>query len=367
MKKIHSLCFITILLLFTACESVKIISIDYMQPAEVSFPNQLQKVAIVNNIGSTPDNKMIIEPKEPQTGLMEVRRATARANGDPRIATESLAEEIARRNYFDKVVICDSALRAKDTFPRKSTLSKEEVTILVSDLDVDCIIALENLQIEAVKTVSFLPEHGFLGTVNVKTYPTVSVYLPGRQTPMATLTPNDSIFWEDIQKSESKAGQIIPDAQIIEEASEFAGKVPVNHLIPFWKKAERKIYTEGSVQMRDAAIYVRENDWDKAFKLWKEVYDKTKSKKKKMQNAINIAVYYELKDSLDLAEEWITIAQNIAKKIDKINTDTTNKLYFNIEKVPHYYQTTVYLFKLKERNRQLPKLKMQMNRFNDDF
>ncbi|GAE16951.1 DUF6340 family protein [Bacteroides pyogenes] len=366
MKKIHSVCFISMLLL-TGCESMKVISIDYMQPAEISFPNQLRKVGIVNNTAKTPDNKMIAEPEDPQEEYMEISREVAYANGDPRIATESLAEEIAYRNYFDKVVICDSALRANDRFLRESTLSEEEVKALTSDLDVDCIIALENLQIKAVKTVSFLPQYGFLGTVNVKAYPTVSIYLPERKTPLSTLTPSDSIFWEDIRVSEIKAKQFISDSQIIEEASEFAGTIPVNQLIPFWKKADRYIYTGGSAPMRDAAIHVKENNWDKACELWKKMYNKTTSKKKKMQNAINIAVHYELKDSLDLAEEWMTKAQDIAKKIDKINKDTPNKLYFNIEKVPHYYQTTIYLFKLKERNKQLPKLKMQMSRFNDDF
>ncbi|GAE21534.1 DUF6340 family protein [Bacteroides pyogenes] len=366
MKKIHSLCFISMLFL-TGCESIRIISIDYMQPAEVSFPNQLRRVGIVNNTAKTPDNKMIVEAETPQEENMEIRRGVAYANGDSRIATESLAQEIAHRNYFDKVVVCDSALRSNDRFLRESTLSEEEVKALTSDLDVDCIIALENLQIKAVKTVSFLPQYGFLGTVSVKAYPTVSVYLPGRKAPMVTLTSNDSIFWEDIRASETKAKQFIPDSQIIEETSEFAGTIPVNRLIPFWEKADRYIYAGGSAQMREAAIHVKENNWDKACELWKKMYNKTTSNKKKMQNAINIAVYYELKDSLDLAEEWMTKAQDMAKRIDKINTETTNKLYFNIEKVPHYYQTTVYLFKLKERNRQLPKLKMQMSRFNDDF
>ena len=38
-----------------------------------------------------------------------------------------------------------------------------------------------------------------------------------------------------------------------------------------------------------------------------------------------------------------------------------------IDDVPNYYLTTLYLAELKERNAQLPKLKLQMSRFNDDF
>ena len=39
----------------------------------------------------------------------------------------------------------------------------------------------------------------------------------------------------------------------------------------------------------------------------------------------------------------------------------------NINEMPNYYLASMYLAELKERNSQLPKLKMQMSRFEDDF
>ena len=174
MAKSYSLAFISLfLLLFNSCQSIEQISIDYLQPADLSFPPQLRKVAVVNN-------------------------TTAYANGDPKIAAESLAEEIAHQNYFDEVVICDSALRANDKLARENMLSQEEVSQLASDLGVDFIIALENLQFKATKTIRYLPDFNcYQGAMDVKVYPTVRVYVPGRSKPMTTLHPNDSIFWED--------------------------------------------------------------------------------------------------------------------------------------------------------------------------
>lgn len=109
-----------------------------------------------------------------------------------------MAEEIAHQNYFDEVVICDSALRANDKLARENMLSQEEVSQLASDLGVDFIIALENLQFKATKTIRYLPDFNcYQGAMDVKVYPTVRVYVPGRSKPMTTLHPNDSIFWED--------------------------------------------------------------------------------------------------------------------------------------------------------------------------
>ena len=36
-----------------------------------------------------------------------------------------------------------------------------------------------------------------------------------------------------------------------------------------------------------------------------------------MKAALNIAVYYEMKDSLAQAEEWAVKAQQLAQKVDK--------------------------------------------------
>lgn len=69
--------------------------------------------------------------------------------------------------------------------------------------------------------------------------------------------------------------------------------------------------------MRDAAVYVRENSWDNAHELWLQAFEGTKSEKKKMRAALNIAVYYEMKDSLPQAQEWAEKAQQLAKKIEK--------------------------------------------------
>lgn len=372
MTKSYSILFASLfLLVLSSCQTLEQISIDYMRPGELSFPSQLRKVAIVNNMSTSPDSELTPKSEQLDEKKNEVARATAYPNANISSTTETLAEEIANQNYFDAVVICDSALRAKDLFPRESTLSQEEVLQLTTDLNVDFLIALENLQLKATKVIRHVPEFGgFQSTLDVKVYPTIKVYLPNRSTPMATLHPNDSIFWEEYGATETEAlVRLISDKRMIKEASEFAGTIPVKLLLPLWTKEERYLYTGGNVNMRDAAIYVRENSWDKAYELWNQVFNATKSDKKKMQTALNIALYYELKDSLSQAEKWAIKAQQFAKKIDKVGekNQASPGTRLDIKRIPNYYHTTLYVSELKERNSQLSKLKVQMSRFNDDF
>ena len=54
------------LMLLAGCQTVEPLAIDYMLPADVSFPPSLKRVAIVNNMPEVPDNKPILakEKKE---------------------------------------------------------------------------------------------------------------------------------------------------------------------------------------------------------------------------------------------------------------------------------------------------------------
>ena len=292
---------------------------------------------------------------------------SAYANGDPRIVTESLAAEIASQNYFETVVICDSALRANDKIPRESTLSQEEVRTLVSNLGVDFIIAVEGVQFITGRSVYYLDDYNtYEVAIDLKAFPTIRTYLPTLKNPMNTITATDSIYWEEVGTKEQINARMISEEQILKEAAEFAGTIPVKYLIPYWKKDARFIYTNGSIQMRDASVYVREGSWDDAYKLWLEAFNGTKRKKKKMKVATNIAVYYEMKDSIAKAVEWATIAQNLAKKIDKVDQikDSTN---VNLRDIPNFYQTSFYVTELNKRYDSLTKIKMQMSRFNDVF
>ena len=101
----------------------------------------MKRVAIVNNMPEVPDNKPILA-KEKKKDDFEIASKTDYYNGNAAIATESLAEALAHENYFNEVVICDSALRAHDVTPREGALSQEETNRLVHDLDVDFLIAL---------------------------------------------------------------------------------------------------------------------------------------------------------------------------------------------------------------------------------
>lgn len=363
MTKYSHYLLLSCLLLLAGCQSVEQLSIDYMMPADVSFPVSLKRVAIVNNMPEVPENKPILA-KEKKKDDFEIARKVDYYNGDAAITTESLAQSLANENYFNEVVICDSALRARDITPREGVLSQEEVNRLIHNLDVDFLIALENVQICTTRKIKYMRDWGiYYGTVDAKIYPTVRVYLPNRSTPMVTISSKDSIFWEETGNGPFVQTHLISEEDVIKQASEFAGTIPVKKLLPYWKTANRYLFCGGSVNMRDAAVYVRENKWDTAIELWKQTYASKKGKKK-MQAAYNLAVGYEMQDNIIEAAAWALKAQAEARIVDGV--DKKDLTHLTQSDLPYYVLTTLYVSELEKRKEGLSRLNMQMQRFNND-
>ena len=348
-----------LLWLATACQSVQPLSIDYMLPAEISFPASLKRVGVVNNMPASPESTHIPNDTEPPKDKLEVRRKTDYYQGDAKQVTESLAESLAAENYFDQVIICDSALRALDQTPRESTLSRAEVNTLANDLGVDFLIALENVQLRALRRISFLPDiQAYYETTDVKVFPTFRIYLPNRQGPVTTILSTDSIFWEEVGSSDGEVqARSIQEKELIEAASQFAGTTPVRHLLPHWRTAQRYLFTGGSVDMRDAAVYVREGNWPDAIALWKRHYEQKKGRQQ-MYAACNIALGYEMQDSIAAAAHWAEKAVEISRQRAE-KTKSENDLSY-------YMFAYSYWQELQERLQGLSRLNAQMQRFEEE-
>jgi len=313
-----------------SCSSLQAISFDQLQAADVSFPNAVRKVAVINNMP-------VIEIKDDHGTI------SAEMEGDGKIATEALAENIANVNYFDQVIICDSAFRANDTVPRVNViLTQDEVQKLADDLGVDMVLSFDRVHVRTKPGILIYPDYPIpVDAVDAIISPIVRIYIPGREKPLFIVAKQDTISWE--------IDHTLSDQKIIKEASEYAASIPVEHLLPHWDEVVRFYYDGGSVEMRDAGVCLRENDWDEAYKLWNTAYEKKKGQQK-MKAAFNIALYYEIKDEVTKAKEWIAKASQLVK------AGSENERLINF-----------YSSELDKREGKLSSLRIQMKRFDDNF
>lgn len=347
-KNIYLYLFLLCILL-TSCRVVDTISIDYLLPSDVSFPPEVRTVAVVNNT-SQGDRLESLDKlnanKDADSDLLGV------VDGSAQPAAESLANNVVDGNYFEQVIICDSALRNNDHLPRETKLSHNEIKELSRNLGVDMIISLEKLNIYFRKGLTYLPGSYPQGTLDATVRSVVRVYLPSRLEPMVTISDTDSIYW--------LTSNWDVDNKLIYEASILAATLPIKHILPTWKSVTRYYYAGGSVEMRDAVVSIKENTWDKARELWEQAYNRS-NEKIKMRAAFNIALYYEMKDQLEEAKEWAEKATKIAEK--KLPKDADGQVK---EPTQDYALAFVYLEELNTRLQSLQKLNIQMNRFKDE-
>lgn len=326
-------------ILLVSCQSIGELSIDYMQPGDVSFPATLRRVGIVNNAYPIQIDSIFDE-----SGFFI---------GDAQITTESLAKAIAAENYFDEVVICDSLLYNSDSIILQNTLSQQQVKELTQLLETDFIISVDGILLEAKHEIAPQPAwQVYQGILDVKIHPFISIYLPTRQKPLLTIHDTDSIFWREFGNSEEEVIHQMPSKEsVIAQSSEYASEAIVKKLLPTWKNAQRFYFIGAGAEMRDGDVYVREGNWEKAIESWQVIYD-TQKGKRKMQAAYNLALGYEMQDNIEKACELIVEAEKIATEIN----DTYNQ-----------QQISSYAKELQKRKASLIRLKSQMQRFEADF
>lgn len=321
-----------------SCTTISTLSVDQLVPGEVSFPAEIRKVAVVDNLPEPPsrwpENYTAADTEES-------------IDGDGEKTAESLAQYLADGNYFDQVIIRDSSLRGNVYDRNFQVLGPEEVKKLSDELGVDMIISLDAVGIKAKAYVTYLYDAAELaGVVNADISTVARLYIPSRKGPLTTLSVRDSIQWYS---------PFIDQNEILENASDFVGSSLVRKLIPEWKTVYRYYYTGKYPDLRDAAYSVEHGKWEDAMLSWKKLYDSGNPKKQKYA-AFNTALYYEMRDNLDEAKKWLEKAMELVPDSGK---------------APGYESTEYrlmksYLNELDRRKEELQKLNLQMQRFSEN-
>ncbi len=314
-----------------SCSSIGYISMDSLYPAELSFSSDVRTVGVVDN---TVNHDTLLA-----TGI-----TIGTLEGNGKIMARQLANHIADGDYFDEVILCDTSLRSSGPVNVEPKLPQEEVQALTSDLNVDMLITVDGVCVKTWLDLQIYwgapdPVEVVAGEISS----VISLYVPSRKEPMRlALGAQDTLYW-DLGDSR------LTERKLVEEASLHAALLSMKYLVPQWKAEERFYYSGGNVDMRDAAVYVQENNWDEAFQLWKRVYDSSKVKsKKRMRAALNLALYYEMQSNISEALKYAKEAMDIAKPW------STDKNFI-----------TSYSGQLSDKSLKIQKLNLQMERFHE--
>lgn len=309
---------------FVSCGTVKWVSIDRLVPAQMDLSSQVRRVAVLN-----------CQPKMDEQSFESSPVFWLDSKG----VADTLAQYLADAAYFDEVVVSDNVLSA-DSYYKKGVLRPSAVEMLCKTFGVDMLVTVEN--------VSFMPYGITPPFVKGQVWSDMACYVKGGTEPIATIQKHYTFDWEDWQELKSQA---------VCMAALWA--LPI--IVPQWQLEEFPFYTGANIGQRDAAVYVREGNWDGAASLWCQQLTHRR-RVRRMEAHLNMAVYHEMKDdsigtALKYAQEALKLSEEGQKMKDgKPVTPTFDHMLISD-----------YLKNLERRGHDLERIKRQMHRFSDDF
>ena len=362
-NNIRSVVSLAMLALLASCTSMEQISIDYLCPAEFSFAENIRRVGVIAHLDTTGVYAWTDDPLEKDTDLS---RASACIVPEAQTVVDSLAQVMADNGFFDDVMVGDFQVVAHDSVQQHAPITREAVAELTELMDVDFIIAVEDMKMDFHKKISVLPEYMVAyGEMTSVVDARLGFYQSLFDRPFYTAASRDTLCWEAYGTTEEMVEAEMDEEELTRQACRLVGESLVMKFLPHWETAERVYFGSGNVNMRNAHVYAQENNWSEARKLWKREYELTKRVKKQMLLSHNIALSYEMEDELESALNW---AQKSVEASAKFLSKTREKKeHFSEDDTDLYLKMDVYLSTLMKRIEDRTKLKLQMRGIDANF
>lgn len=328
MNTLQNIMILSLVCFFMAsCGSSRNLAIEYQRPAEITFPENVTRVLVINNT----------VPQNPTFGVKQV------FNGHPIeplaipvdsaafYTVNSLSYELDKNNFFTKVTVLNESLRGDDKFELPGRLDDNIVNELALQAGADAIISLDhqiyNSQISLIDNKVGLKN----GNIKVRGFCLLNVYIPFKEkTHMKSMRYVDSLTWrnDDMNTRRDDIRELINSeyaSTVVCATGSMMGSRIANKIIPVWIADNRKLYSSYQSDWMAADANLRKDKWDEAVSIWEKIYDKSSSVKIKAKAANNIAVVCELNDNYDQALDWINKAQQVLRTKDRNNETTLQK------------------------------------------
>jgi len=300
-----------ICLLLSSCATIQYIGIETYNPAEITFPEHVNKVLIVHNAVPQPDQAGY------EYNLFGVLQDTCRAKADSALfdAARTLGKAIAEEGYFEDVLLYHEMTRTDNAYLADTKLTQEQVRELCVANDVEAVISIDRLLFNMKKQVSRFAGGFVTGLIDVEIIGTVRAYLPSRENALTTVLVKDSIGWGEHAMDLEDLSQVLPDPETaLRTAGNYMGLAIFTNFVPHWQNSVRWYYTGMTTTWKEASAFVSTEKWENAMNRWKSIYEKSSSGKEKAKSASNIALAYEVNTDLEKAHEWAKIAYELFKK-----------------------------------------------------
>lgn len=315
MNKLFTCLICLTVMLSTSCKTMIDFDMEILHPGYLKTQSGIKDVLLVDNAGKQPS---LSGHKYYEYGVFK---------NDTVQVTDSLSTYIldfvssylTDEGYFNNINVAPSSwLRPTKTdsldFLRPDALNNFQKKVLRDSIDTGYLISLDRLIVKTKMNKVRYDINMQFGTRDVIVNSVWRVIDAKQDTLCLLFQHNDSLFWEKWASGDKNPVSLIPDFKsTLPEIADYVALRVFRIFGPYWEKMQRSFYCNGSFRMNLAVDCIRDKNFDEAFALWKDEYEKGFGKSV-YRAAMNIMIYYQY---LDMPDEALLWAENAKLAIDK--------------------------------------------------
>lgn len=237
--------------LFSACNTIEYIGIETYNPAEITFPKNVDKVLIVNNAVPQPDDVGYTY------NLYGTVQDTARAHADSALydACHSLGKSIVDVSFFNDVLLYHDGTRQDTKYLVDEKLTPETVKELCRETGTDAVISLDRLLFRMERMLS-LCRRLCRGRSRYRDYWGRPWLSSRRDNPLATVYVQDSVFWSESADNMELLKLYLPSPdEALRAAGQYIGRKVTPNFVPHWDNESRWFYKGEGARWKEATAY----------------------------------------------------------------------------------------------------------------
>jgi hypothetical protein len=301
--------FIAISILMSSC--MPSVSIKVLNPADITFPEGIRKVVVVNRTYPDEEGKVlnVIEGVLTGEGIGTDRRATEEC-------IRGMIETMLQSPRFDLVRPSTTTLRGSGTGAFPETLSWEVVQRICEESGADALITLEAFDSDSRLAYRNVVVKEKQKDGRILDVPYVDsdmrmivtngwrIYDYRNRRIIDEFRADDYLNFNGRGRVQQEAlANLPPRFDALMRTGFHAGQQYGHRISPMWGRVSRSYYKKGNEDLKRAARYAERDKWDEAANIWRNL---TKSQESKIAEraSYNMAVFCEVEGRLDLAIEW---------------------------------------------------------------
>lgn len=304
-----------VLLVAASCSSTKTITIEIPEPAQKELPSRIQSLVLVNR---AVDDKYSDLNADTLQNIFYKKQFTLDTVIYDLTAVDTTLKAVGELLYesgrYDFVIPLNRFLDFKKNSFFSQEMPSNQVKELCNEYNADAVLSLDMFKTQITtqyKNEKYYDpfQHGYYTASEAKmkvVYDALfRIYDPIEEKVILREFLRDTIEWNNIAVS-AKAlfNNFTPVKTALSEAGialalDFSEKIST-----VWREENRTFYTKGDKNLKLAATFADNDQWEQAMALWKDTAQKTKSKSIKSKAQFNVAIAYELQGDIDNAISW---------------------------------------------------------------